>query len=138
MQIAKTSSVSQGSVTHLPLQLFSSQGAQERLTVWVEDRVRAQFSGFSGCRAAESFIKPVEEGDNEEGQAKLQLHEQTQKNQPQKHFEQNKVWDDELSGSQPSSQRAIQQPVSTFLKIIKTKGKTLAVNQQDEFIRQII
>lgn len=121
VQIANTSSVSQRSVTHLPFQLFSGEGAQERLTVWVEDGVGAQFSGFPGCWTAESFIKPVKKGDNEEGQAKLQLNKQTQKNQPQKHFEQSKVGNDELSRSQPFPHSAFQQPVFTFLKKNKSK-----------------
>ena len=116
LQITGTSSISQGSVTHLSLQLLCSESAQQRLTVWVEDGVSAQLSGLAGSWATESFIEPVEEGDDEERQAKLQLNKQTEQHQPQQHFEQSEVCDGKLSWSKPSSHRAVQEPVTMVLQ----------------------
>lgn len=91
MQITSNSSVSQWSVTHLSLQLLCSERAQQRLTVRIEDRISAQFSGLAGSWAAESFVEPVKEGDDEERQAKLQFSKETEQHEPQQHFKQGEV-----------------------------------------------
>lgn len=109
-------SVCQRSVAHLPLQLLSSDGAQQRLAAWIEHRISAQFSWLASCWGSQSLIQPVEEGDDEEGETKLQFCKQALKNQPQQHFEQSNVGDDKLSWGQPSAQSAVQQPVTAVLQ----------------------
>lgn len=83
MQITSISSVSQRSVTHLSFKLLCSERAQQRLTVWVEDRISTQLSRLTGSWATESFIEPVEEGDDKERQAELQFNKETKQHQPQ-------------------------------------------------------
>lgn len=139
LQITGTSSISQGPVTHLSLQLLCSESAQQRLTVWVEDGISAQLSGLAGSWATESFIEPVEEGDDEERQAELQFNKQTEQHQPQQHFEQGEVCDDKLSRGKPSSHRAVQEPVTTVLPGKQKKVQWLQyVSTSRVYCRQIV
>lgn len=109
-------SVSQRSITHFPLQLLCSQSAQQRLTVWIEDRISTQLSRLTSGWATESFIEPVEKRDDKERQAKLQLDKEAEQHQPQQHFEQSNAWEDQLSWGQPSSQSTVQKPVTAVLQ----------------------
>lgn len=88
MEITQFLSVSQRSVTHLPFQLFCSQWPQQRLTVWIEDRVCAQLSRLTSSWTAEPFVKPVEQRDDKEWQAKLQFNKESEQHQPEQEFEQ--------------------------------------------------
>lgn len=85
------SSVCQRPVTHLSLQLLCSKSAQQRLTVWVEDRISAHFSRFTGRWCTKSLIDPVEQRKDKEGQTKPQFNKEPEQHQPQQHFQQSEV-----------------------------------------------
>lgn len=115
-------SVSQRSVTHLSFQLLCSQWAQQRLTVWIEDRVCAQLSGLTSSWATEAFIKPIEQRDDKEWQPKLQFSKESKQHQPQQEFKQSKVGEDRLSRRQPPSQSTVKDPVTTALQKDESGG----------------
>lgn len=86
----------QGSQVQLALQLLGSQGTLDGLAARVEHGVRALLPLRLLLGASCSHIHPVEEGQDKIGQAKFQLHKQSQQDQPEEHLQEGDVGQERL------------------------------------------